>query len=103
MASGEPFSAEYRLRRRDGTFRHVKAQALPSYDRKGCINGWLGMSNDINDEMFERQAKELESKIVAVRRLVSSIAHEINNPLESVTNALLLELNDEGLADKIRT
>jgi PAS domain S-box-containing protein len=102
ISSGEPYSAEYRLRRRDGSFRYVKAQALPSYDRNGRIRGWLGMSNDIDDEKAEKQAKEQHIKLVAVRRFASSIAHEINNPLEAVTNALYLAMHDDGLGETAR-
>jgi PAS domain S-box-containing protein len=102
LRSGEPYTAEYRLLRRDGTYRHVKAQALPTRDENGRINGWLGMSKDINEERVAEQLRETEAKIQAVRRLASSIAHEINNPLESVTNALFLALQDRNIDEDTR-
>jgi signal transduction histidine kinase len=102
LRSGEPYTAEYRMLRRDGTYRYVIAQALPTYDKNGLINGWLGMSKDINEERVAQQHREIEAKILAVRRLASSIAHEINNPLESVTNALYLALQDPRIEENTR-
>jgi PAS domain S-box-containing protein len=102
LRSGEPYTAEYRLLRRDGTYRYVRAQALPTRDENGRINGWLGMSKDINEEKVAEQLRDIEGKIQAVRRLASSIAHEINNPLESVTNALFLALQDRNIDEDTR-
>jgi PAS domain S-box-containing protein len=69
LRSGEPYTAEYRMLRRDGTYRYVIAQALPTYDKNGLINGWLGMSKDINEERVAQQHREIEAKILAVRPL----------------------------------
>ena len=102
LRSGESYTAEYRLLRRDGTYRYVRAQALPTRDENGRINGWLGMSKDINEEKVAEQLRDIEGKIQAVRRLASSIAHEINNPLESVTNALFLALQDRNIDEDTR-
>jgi two-component system, NtrC family, sensor kinase len=41
-------------------------------------------------------------KLVTIGRLAGSIAHEINNPLESVTNLLYLLNEDETLSDQAR-
>ena len=60
-----------------------------------------------NDRLrFEvRQAADLmreSQKLVTIGRLAGSIAHEINNPLESVTNLLYLLGADEGLSERAR-
>ena len=61
----------------------------------------------INDGLrYEvRHAADLmreSQKLVTVGRLAGSIAHEINNPLESVTNLLFLLGTDEGLSERAR-
>lgn len=102
LDSGEPYSAEYRLRRTDGVFRFVKAQALPSFDLDGHVTGWLGMSRDVTEEKVAEQTREVAAKLAAVSRLASSIAHEINNPLESLTNALYLVSQTDKIDESTR-
>ena len=48
------------------------------------------------------QALHQSEKLAAVGRLAATIAHEINNPLESVTNLLYLLENHAGLDDAAR-
>jgi len=47
-------------------------------------------------------ALQQSEKLAAVGRLASSIAHEINNPLEAMTNLLYLALDDDQLAGNTR-
>ena len=44
------------------------------------------------------QALRRSEQLAAAGRLAASIAHEINNPLEAVTNLLFLAKSDEGLS-----
>jgi PAS domain S-box-containing protein len=45
------------------------------------------------------QALRRSEQLAAAGRLAASIAHEINNPLEAVTNLLFLAKSDAGLSD----
>jgi PAS domain S-box-containing protein len=45
------------------------------------------------------QALRRSEQLAAAGRLAASIAHEINNPLEAVTNLLYLAKTDQGLSD----
>jgi signal transduction histidine kinase len=49
-----------------------------------------GVATDITDRKKTEEALRHSEKLAAVGRLASSLAHEINNPLESVTNLLYL-------------
>jgi PAS domain S-box-containing protein len=61
--------------------------------KTGQRQQFTGFIRDVS-ERTKTQAALLESeKLAAVGRLMSSIAHEINNPLESVTNLLYLVRN----------
>ena len=52
---------------------------------------WVGVIvNDITNRLRAEEALRRSEKLAAAGRLAASIAHEINNPLESVTNLLYL-------------
>lgn len=52
---------------------------------------WVGMvMADVTSRVRSEEAMRRSEKLAAAGRLAASIAHEINNPLESVTNLLYL-------------
>jgi len=53
-----------------------------------CV--WRGVSLDITERKRTEAALLRAEKLAAMGRLASTVAHEINNPLESVTNLLFL-------------
>lgn len=97
IQSGEPYQCEYRFRRADGAYRYFLARAVPSRDDTGSIIRWLGSSTDIHDQKLIEQSMRRSEKLAVAGRLASSIAHEINNPLMGVSNALFLALQDQSL------
>jgi len=57
---------------------------------------------NITETRKAEQALRRSEQLAAAGRLAASIAHEINNPLEAVTNLLFLAKNDEGLSTSSR-
>jgi PAS domain S-box-containing protein len=55
---------------------------------------------DITEQAKMEQALLMTEKLASVGRLAASIAHEINNPLEAVTNLLYLAKRDIGDREK---
>jgi PAS domain S-box-containing protein len=53
-----------------------------------CV--WRGVTLDITERKKAEAALLRAEKLAAMGRLASTVAHEINNPLESVTNLLYL-------------
>ncbi len=102
VESGEPYRIELQMRRHDGAFRHFLVQALPMRNEAGEVERWVGSCTDIHDQKLAEEALRRSEKLAATGRLAASIAHEINNPLSSVVNALYLALQDEGLAAETR-
>nr|WP_314630849.1 PAS domain S-box protein [uncultured Noviherbaspirillum sp.] len=49
VSSSAVFEAEYRLKRRDGQYRHVSARAIPVLDRGGVVREWVGVHADVTD------------------------------------------------------
>ncbi len=76
--------------RKDGTSFWNELSLSPIRNRDGELTHFVGIQTDVTARMeFEAALRESE-KLAAVGRLASSIAHEINNPLESVMNLLYL-------------
>jgi len=97
VQTGEPYRIELQMRRHDGSFRYFFARALPMRNEAGEIESWVGSCADIHDRRLAEEALRRSEKLAATGRLAASIAHEINNPLTSVTNALYLALQDPTL------
>lgn len=70
--------------------RHLDFVYQPVLEPDGEIEGIMVLGIDITDRRQTERALLQNEKLAAVGRLASSIAHEINNPLESVTNLLFL-------------
>ena len=102
LQTGEDYLNEYRLRRQDGEYRYFLARAVPVRNEAGEIQRWLGSSTDIHNQKLAEEALRRSEKLAAIGRLASSLAHEINNPLAAVTNALYLALHTPGLGEEVR-
>jgi len=64
LASGEPFEAEARVRRADGTYRTLLHRKVPLHDEQGNIIKWFGSSIDIEDrKCAERKIAERTSEL----------------------------------------
>jgi PAS domain S-box-containing protein len=85
-----PYRVEYRVRWPDGTVHWVLASGQPLYNEAGEATTMLGVNLDVTERHQAAEALMQTEKLAAVGRLAASIAHEINNPLEAVTNLLYL-------------
>jgi two-component system sporulation sensor kinase C len=85
--------------RKDGTPFWNELSLSPIRNRAGIVTHFVGIQTDVTARVeFEAALRESE-KLAAVGRLASSIAHEINNPLESVMNLLFLAQETDDLAE----
>jgi PAS domain S-box-containing protein len=95
IATSEPFTMKYRMRRADGVYRWVDGRGEPVRDQSGAIVHWYVISLDIDDEMraqeelrYARESLERASQAASLAELSASIAHEVNQPLAAiVTNS----------------
>ncbi len=69
--------------------RWVHSVGAPIYLKEKLLGGVV-VNTDITDRRLQEEALRRSEKLAAVGQLTSSIAHEINNPLEAVTNLLYL-------------
>ena len=93
---------EYRYRRPDGKEVWIRSSAAPVTDKQGKIIAGVVVFGDIDEQKQAQEALLRSEKLAAAGRLAASISHEINNPLESITNLLFLTLSDTTLAPLTR-
>lgn len=62
----------------------------------------LGVAMDITSRKLAEEELRASEKLVATGRLAASIAHEINNPLAAVTNALYILRTNQQMPDAAR-
>ena len=88
MESGVYF-AEFRIQKGDGALRWIAAEgrALTKADGEKYM---VGINFDVTNQKLSEEALLKSEKLAVAGRLAATIAHEINNPLESVTNLLYI-------------
>jgi two-component system, chemotaxis family, CheB/CheR fusion protein len=82
--------------RKDGTRIIVLLSISPLRNRKGEIIGHSAIARDITAQTRGEEALRRNEKLATAGRLAAIVAHEINNPLEAVTNLLYLARRDPG-------
>ncbi len=89
-AAGWLRNFELTLRKKDGAPVTILENVTLLPAERGQPEAMLGTVIDITDRKQAQEAMLRAEKLAAVGRLAASIAHEINNPLEAVTNTLFL-------------
>jgi PAS domain S-box-containing protein len=84
--------------RKDGSLFYAEMSAQPIVHR-GQVRGAVVTFRDITNARLAEEALRRSEKLAAVGQLASSIAHEINNPLEAVINLLYLVRTAETQED----
>ena len=102
VAGGRVYETEYRLRRRDGTYRWTTVKGIPIRDESGQVREWIGANRDIHDtvmaqsELAERLDREqrqaaLLAKVAAAARALHTLlsAEEIREALVREAGAII--------------
>ncbi len=106
VAANQTFEAEVRLRTLDadgspGPERWNFVRAVPFHRAGAARAGWIGCFIDLTESKERETALRMNEKLALTGRMTSVIAHEINNPLESITNLMYLlraEVHEDGPA-----
>ncbi|WP_263375876.1 CHASE3 domain-containing protein [Granulicella aggregans] len=78
------------LVRQDGTEINISDSGAPIRDQDGAITGIVLVFRDVTVAKRTQEALIANEKLAVAGRLAASIAHEIHNPLDSVSNMLYL-------------
>ncbi len=80
---------------KEGTLIKVSLTISPLTDAQGRVIGASTIARDITERTKMQDAFIESEKLAATGRMAAAIAHEINNPLEAVTNlAFLIHMNE---------
>ncbi|HSK42992.1 MAG TPA: PAS domain S-box protein, partial [Candidatus Binatia bacterium] len=83
--------------------RYLDFVYQPMREPDDKISGILVLGVDVTEHKRAQSALLQSEKLAAVGRLSASIAHEINNPLEAVTNLLYLINQEKDLPEQARS
>ncbi len=102
VAAGDPVRnqlLEGELATDPGEHRYWTVNYYPVHGAEGEVKAISAASLEITQQKRAEAALIRSDKLAAVGRLAASIAHEINNPLESVTNLLYLARSSVDIAE----
>jgi len=90
-------------RRRDGSVFPVSSTVAALKDAEGRVVHYVAVERDIADELRLRDQLVHSERLSAVGELVAGVAHEINNPLQTIVGCVELLLEErKGDEDQVR-
>src|SRR6202789_938163 len=102
IRAGEPTNHyETRRTKKNGDSVEVSVTISPVRDESGRITGASKIARDISNRKRVEKLLVQSEKLAATGRMAATIAHEINNPLESLLNLIFLARQDSGPEGKV--
>jgi PAS domain S-box-containing protein len=84
---------------RDGAEVCIDDSGAPIRDSSGKMIGIVLVFRDITERRMSEGALMRAEKLAAAGRLAASVAHEVNNPLEGLTNLVYIALRSNDLGE----
>jgi PAS domain S-box-containing protein len=88
MRRREMIRAKTVLVRRNGTTFPVEWAAAPIVDASGRVTHIVGVIRDLSEELRLREQLVHSERLSAIGEFVSGVAHEVNNPLQTIIGTL---------------
>jgi two-component system NtrC family sensor kinase len=81
-------------RRKDGSTFPASSTVVPLRNSDGRITHFVGVQRDITDELRLRDQLVHSERLSAVGELIAGVAHEINNPLQTIIGCVELMIEE---------
>ncbi|MFH1036255.1 MAG: ATP-binding protein [Pseudomonadota bacterium] len=106
--TGQSAHAIHEHGQQDGSSHYCNVSTYPMFNRRNEVVQVLELSRDITNEMSQRMESRMEAlkadlarlvqedKLIALGKLVASVAHEINNPITGILNFVKLVIKRLG-------
>lgn len=104
ISHGEIWQGEIENRRKDGSPMFTQVLISPIVDADGKVVGYLGSHRDISEQKQLEQQLIHSQKMESMGTLAAGIAHEVGNPLTSISSivqVLLRTVHDEFAKEKL--
>jgi PAS domain S-box-containing protein len=99
VESGQPFGAEYRLRRSDGVHRWFFGHAVPLRGQEGSITRWCNLLTDIEERKHVEDVRRSRERHAILDNIPALIAiHNVSGELE-LYNRAAREYHGASVAD----
>jgi PAS domain S-box-containing protein len=102
ILANEEHTVEYRIIAKGGAVRWLQVRGRPVWDDdEGQVVRVFGAAKDITEQREAQQALIQAEKLSVAGRLAASLAHEINNPMQTVIGCLGLAEEELGENDVV--
>jgi PAS domain S-box-containing protein len=104
IKAGRAWHGEVENRRKNGEFLFTYLLISPIIDPEGKVVGFLGAHRDITKQKELEQQLMHSQKMESIGTLAAGIAHEVGNPLASISSVvqvLLRTMNNDFARDKL--
>jgi PAS domain S-box-containing protein len=96
------FKADYRLRRRDGEYRHVTVSAIPLLDGEAGVREWVGMHTDVTErrraEAWQELFADAGAALASSMDMAATLPHVAQRLIEALADWCTVDLLDaDGL------
>jgi PAS domain S-box-containing protein len=85
-------------RRKDGSTFPASSTVVALRSREGRVTHFVGVERDITEELTLRDQLVHSERLSAIGELVAGVAHEINNPLQTIIGCVELMIEERGSA-----